>query len=166
MNVLRKIRKKFRECVILFLFRNYKISNYIYNTGYSEVNVKYHMIIPIDKLKSRIHSGNRLTIKAIVNTPHYNEIASLSENGNSSQVYFTYCKVHFPDINAEKNKYKNLKLINDFQMGANFILLVTPNLSLVNLLFRKEEYFIVDGTHRAAVLNYFDAKLVECAIIP
>jgi len=148
-----------------FYFRKHKVNEFIYDTGYSEVKVNYQMNIPINKLKTNIKIEKGHIKKNLIDTPHYQEVASLSENGKSSQVYVTYIETYFTNIIEEKNRQKNIKLVNDYKLGADFILLVRPKISLYSLLSRKFEFDIIDGSHRAAVLRYFDAKYVECAII-
>jgi hypothetical protein len=148
----------------MFYFRKHKVNQFVYDTGYSEVKVNYQMNIPINKLKTNIKLEKKLIKKNLIDTPHYQEVASLSENGKSSQVYETYIETYFTNGIEEKDRQKNIKLINDYKKGADFILLVRPKISLYSLLNLKFEYVIMDGAHRAAVLRYFDAKYVECAI--
>jgi len=149
----------------MFHFRTHKVNEFVYDTRSSEVKVNYLMNIPINKLKTNIRMEKGFNKKNPIDTPHYQEVTSLSENGKSSQVYVAYIEKKNPNVIEGKLRQKNIKLINDYKLGADFILLVAPKISFYSFLSRKFEFVIVDGAHRAAVLRYFDAKYVKCAII-
>jgi glycosyltransferase involved in cell wall biosynthesis len=136
---------------------------------WSSVRTHGFIKVPLNVLRSPIHTSAGIRLRPIEETPHYEWIRSLvagHDDPSSRQAYRQYLETYYPEEDMAAGLDHVRATVSSFLSE----ILVDGSVEIVTYAptyYRGDHYIVIyDGVHRSAIAKALGHEIIRCRLVP
>jgi len=166
--VLFFIKNNFLYPIFLFLtMRKFKprlLNKTIFDIDWANFKAISSVELPLSNIKCYLKHDEKIEFTVLSKTPHYSFLESVTKDISPNPEYYKYFeKIYNYDSELVDKRIENFLILFDEikKNPRDVYIFIKKDINL----FMNKEGKIIDGLHRATILNYLGFNKVKCIIV-